>query len=404
MTIVFVIGLLQVSGSSALDATGILGARETLASGADSSENISGANPEVRQSGDRLNARLQGIPAWVRGGTLRGAGATRESRSLGVRPPSESGSLGDRALGRLEQRGSAFPKRLAGTPWISSSDAGFARTVIRSPVAEVARAGGNTPAASDYIEGGTDRVEADREVRGLRPQMGRQRSARSPDVSQVLLFRSSGRGNQRCRQNRRGLAHYYAALESWRLKMERGVTAKAETLEAVAAELPRGEPRRPRSCNWVRRVVQLVRSRAQKARERYQAWHAAQWVLREQRTWRAAVEHVQRAYPGTAGWLMSCSAAEGGWGRWVGYGGQSYSTGLRDSDTVGGPMQFRFSTFTGMYRRSVEHARSRGYRITLGSDLTAAWRSYLGQALAAGWARWSGNDNSHWSASWSRGC
>lgn len=124
--------------------------------------------------------------------------------------------------------------------------------------------------------------------------------------------------------------------------------------------------------------------------------------------WPKAVREVQRVFPGTEGWLLSCSDAEGwspGFDRWVGFAGVPYSTWLRDSNTVGGPMQFRFGTFTGMYRRGVEHVRLRGYRLVpLGTDLTAAWRSALGQALAGGWARWSGNDDRHWSASWSRGC
>lgn len=70
-------------------------------------------------------------------------------------------------------------------------------------------------------------------------------------------------------------------------------------------------------------------------------------------------------------------------------------------------MQFRWSTFKGMYRHSLDHVRSRGYRVPSHlrdpkKDVT--WRSALGQAMAAGWARYTGNDNSHWSASWGNGC
>lgn len=108
-------------------------------------------------------------------------------------------------------------------------------------------------------------------------------------------------------------------------------------------------------------------------------------------------------FPGTSGWLLSCSAAEGGHGRWVGYSGVAYSTWLRDSDTVGGPMQFRFSTFKGMYRRGVDYVVGKGFRVPR-MDETTAWRSALGQALAAGWARYFDEDNSHWSASFGRGC
>lgn len=122
------------------------------------------------------------------------------------------------------------------------------------------------------------------------------------------------------------------------------------------------------------------------------------------RAWLRAVEEVQRVFPGTSGWLLSCSAAEGGHGRWVGYSGVAYSAWLRDSDTVGGNLQFRFSTFKGMYRRAVDYVREREYRVPAYSSFTAAWRSSTGQALAGGWARYTGNDNAHWSASWGRGC
>ncbi len=120
--------------------------------------------------------------------------------------------------------------------------------------------------------------------------------------------------------------------------------------------------------------------------------------------WEKAVQEVQRVFPGTSGWLWSCSAAEGGHGRWVGYGGQGYSTWLRDSDTVGGPLQFRYSTFKGMFRRAADYVTAHGYRMPQYVDYTAAWRSALGQALAGGWARFTRNDDAHWSASWGSGC
>lgn len=130
--------------------------------------------------------------------------------------------------------------------------------------------------------------------------------------------------------------------------------------------------------------------------------------------WPTVVQEVQRVFPGTSSWLLSCADAEG-WGpgltRWIGYAGVPYSTWLRDSNTVGGPMQFRFGTFTGMFRRGYEYLRARGFRTeehlrhaSSTEALTVAWRSALGQAIAAGWARYTGNDNSHWSASWENGC
>lgn len=145
------------------------------------------------------------------------------------------------------------------------------------------------------------------------------------------------------------------------------------------------------------------------AHRAHRYWRLTLVTLRDYRfcegchAWHKAVQEVQRVFPGTASWLLSCSGAEGGHGRWVGYSGVPYSTWLRDSDTVGGPLQFRFSTFTGMYRHGLEYLRDRGYRAPR-MDTTTAWRSALGQAIAGGWARYTGNDDSHWSASWSNGC
>ena len=121
-----------------------------------------------------------------------------------------------------------------------------------------------------------------------------------------------------------------------------------------------------------------------------------------QNAWLRAVEEVQKVFPGTSSWLRSCSAAEGGHGRWVGYGGVSYSTGLRDSNTVGGPLQFRYQTFRGMYRRALGDLGRFKIPPHL-TDYDTAWRSALGQALAGAWGILNGQ-RSHWSASYGRGC
>ena len=164
------------------------------------------------------------------------------------------------------------------------------------------------------------------------------------------------------------------------------------------------------SCSHVRDAARIWRSRAFVARTAAE-YYATLRTLRDfpfrpgAHAWPKAVEEVQRVFPGTDGWLMSCSSAEGGHGRWVGYAGVGYSTWLRDSDTVGGPLQFRYSTFKGMFRRGYEHLAQRGFRIPQElHNPTKAWRSALGQAIAGGWARYTGNDDSHWSASWGRGC
>lgn len=124
------------------------------------------------------------------------------------------------------------------------------------------------------------------------------------------------------------------------------------------------------------------------------------------RAWERAVSEVQTVFPGTEGWLLSCSSSEGGHGRWVTYGGGSdYMWAMRNY-VVGGWMQFKYPTFTGMFRHAVDYLSARGYLIPahLKAGGVTAWRSALAQALAAGWARYTGNDASHWSASWNTGC
>jgi hypothetical protein len=197
-----------------------------------------------------------------------------------------------------------------------------------------------------------------------------------------------------CPSARRGVAFYRGRYLHHRARMGAGRPTTPAGLTTA--------------CSRVRSAVRLWRSRAYVARTAAD-YLATLKTLRDfpfapgNHAWRRAVAEVQRVFPGTESWLLSCSAAEGGHGRWVGYSGVSYSTWLRDSDTVGGPLQFRFSTFTGMYRRGADYAVGKGYRVPR-MDSTTAWRSALGQAIAGGWARYTGNDDSHWSASWGRGC
>ena len=190
---------------------------------------------------------------------------------------------------------------------------------------------------------------------------------------------------------RKGLRFYVRRHNEWRSKMRAG------------RDIPRSGGR---SCPLYLANVWKRKSFAMRMRvERFiETRTLRDWPFGDgTKAWSRAVREVQRVFPGTESWLLSCSDAEGGHHKWIGYGGAPYSTWLRDSDTVGGPLQFRFSTFTGMYRRAVEYVAGRGYRVPR-MDSTSAWRSALGQALAGGWARYTGNDNSHWSASWGRGC
>lgn len=126
--------------------------------------------------------------------------------------------------------------------------------------------------------------------------------------------------------------------------------------------------------------------------------------------WVTSVRVIQRVFPGTESWLLSCSGAEGGHGRFVVYGGGAYYPGAEHDktfhgDMVGGPMQYMWGTFRGHYRHGLDSLRARGFEVSLpASTDVRAWLSPTAQAIAAGWARWSGNDNSHWSASFGRGC
>lgn len=215
---------------------------------------------------------------------------------------------------------------------------------------------------------------------------------------------------QRCFSARQGVSFYRSATHLWQMLRD------AERLAGPSPTV------RGKSCHWARYAASEWRARALTARRAYKSW-VAERTLRDfpftqgVQPWPKAVREVQRVFPGTESWLLSCSDAEGwepGSDVWIGYAGVRYSIWLRDSDTVGGPMQFRWSTFKGMFRFGLDYLEERGYRVpshlrrsSYSSEsewLTAAWRSALGQAIAGGWARYTGNDNSHWSASWGNGC
>jgi hypothetical protein len=114
--------------------------------------------------------------------------------------------------------------------------------------------------------------------------------------------------------------------------------------------------------------------------------------------WATAVRIVQRVWPGTADWLLSCSGGEGSHGGWVWNGGlpytaggppTSYSGGYRTapagSSGAGGWMQFMLSTFTGSFRAAISEARARHLPVPVRAAWS--WVSPLGQAFAAGRAR-----------------
>jgi hypothetical protein len=165
------------------------------------------------------------------------------------------------------------------------------------------------------------------------------------------------------------------------------------------------------------RAARSARSLAT-AGSRYRAWVVRVWrkrargcekrlrflTLPETRDWATAVRIAQRVFPGTRGWLLSCSGAEGGHGRWVRYGGGAYYPGYERTDAVGGWMQFRPSTIRDAWPRAYAYTRRRGFQLAERSWFQA-WLSPLAQALAAGYYRSiEGSSGHHWSASVGRGC
>jgi hypothetical protein len=110
------------------------------------------------------------------------------------------------------------------------------------------------------------------------------------------------------------------------------------------------------------------------------------------KTWRGAVEYVQAVYPGTGGWLMSCSDAEGGWSNFV-----QNAQGAN----VWGWLQFNPGTYHAYAPSAKQNARSRGLYVP---DFAMDLNDPLGQAVTGGYMRYTDQDASHWRASWGNGC
>lgn len=138
----------------------------------------------------------------------------------------------------------------------------------------------------------------------------------------------------------------------------------------------------PNSCSLVRYKVHQERKNAYAARKAYARWVAERTLIDYKPrpgypAWRLAVKQAQKPYPGTEAWLMSCSASEGGWGRWV---PNSQGSG------VGGWMQMYPSTFSTMWygwygnEGAYAYLRRNGYFVPKSAH---SWYSPLGQALAS---------------------
>ena len=179
-----------------------------------------------------------------------------------------------------------------------------------------------------------------------------------------------------CRSARNAVRWYRGRQSDW-LKLRTGVSG----VDLRGNEDARGRtarPRSPRNCADARYLAGVSRMRSFRARTVTERW-VAKHVLRDFRVvpgehaWHQAVEEAQRPYPGTSGWLLSCSDSEGGHGRWV---PNSQGSG------VGGWMQFHPGTFAGFSWRARVDAARRGYVVPASA---ASWYSPLGQALAGAW-------------------
>lgn len=100
--------------------------------------------------------------------------------------------------------------------------------------------------------------------------------------------------------------------------------------------------------------------------------------------WATAVRLAQKPFPGTASWLLSCSASEGSHGAFV---------MNRQGSGAGGWMQFMSGTFYGYVDRAFTDARRRGYHVP---TRHRSWTSPMGQALTAGYMRYHHLDRGHW--------
>jgi len=161
-----------------------------------------------------------------------------------------------------------------------------------------------------------------------------------------------------------------------------------------------------RSCTLARANYHLQRALLKAALRRLK------YELPITNDWVTAVRIAQRVYPGTAARLLVISDQEGGRGSWVWFGGRPWQghhigNDYLGADTVGGWLQYRYSTFIGHWHAAVKDLKQRGYiipdlgwarprvRFGVGTGY-GPWLSPLGQTLAAGWAHYYGKQACHW--------
>ena len=171
----------------------------------------------------------------------------------------------------------------------------------------------------------------------------------------------------------RAVRFYARRLQGW--KASAGTVHVSPKARATGSGCPR----------HLAHVLQRKTYAARIAHERWLDKHMLHdFVVRDgNRAWHRAVREAQRPYPGTEAWLLSCSASEGGHGRWV---PNSQGSG------VGGWLQFMPGTWAGFYRHAVNEVQGRGFVVP---SVSASWYSPLGQALAGAWGITHGMQH-HW--------
>ncbi len=191
------------------------------------------------------------------------------------------------------------------------------------------------------------------------------RSAVSERVSTRLMQDTNKVGKTTCRSARAGLRWYITRANHWLGK--RGVRFLAASPSST-------------SCRYTQWLAHRWKARSWQARQAYERFQERRYVLRDfevapgNRAWLRAVREAQGPFPGTSSWLRSCSASEGGWGRWV---PNSQGSG------VGGWLQMFPSTFWRMFTAAKADAERRGFRVP---SSAASWYSPIGQALGGAWA------------------
>lgn len=111
--------------------------------------------------------------------------------------------------------------------------------------------------------------------------------------------------------------------------------------------------------------------------------------------WETSVRVVQRVYPGSSRWLLSCSSSEGGHGEFV-WIGHASSPPYGTDDTPGGWMQYKQGTFWHDLDAAMIDLRSRGIRV---HPDAVSYYSPEGQAVAAGWAYGHDRPGGKWTGS-----